>query len=464
MNLVSFQNASFLLQGQTVLKNVNLEIRHKRHVFISGRNGSGKTTLCRALSRKLRSSSGHVIYSHLNFDDIQLVSFTDTGSLFHSVNNLHYYQQRFNSWDSDGHLTMQDYLLAKGIDPEEGETQILLKKLNLDQLLQRERIKLSSGQTRKMLLASAILRWPKLLILDNAYIGLDQGARTILNEFLDQLVQNLDITLIISGHASTLPSCITTEIKLVNDQVMCMDYNEGNIALKESLRDFNSEASTKLLGEELCLSFRDVTVGYKGTEVLSNLNWKVSKGEHWGIMGSNGSGKSTLVSLIYADHPQLYSQDIEIFGLKPGRGVSIWEIKKLIGFTSPELHAYIKTGLTCAEVIATGLWDRLEMMEVISPDRELSIKKMLDWFHLGHLSDSQYQYVSTGQQRICLFLRALVKNPKILLLDEPFQGMDEHNIEIAKDILQEKFSEQTLLFISHYQHEFPSSVTRLLKI
>ena len=465
MRLITFQNATFLLQGKPILSKLTFEIRKREHLLISGDNGSGKTTFCRALARKLRTASGQATFTNLDFGDIQMITFTDAGSLFHSVNNLHYYQQRFNSWDSDGHLTMRDYLKAKGINTNDKKSMKLFAQLKIDCLIDRERIKLSSGQTRKMLLASAILRAPKVLILDNAYIGLDGTGRRVLNHFLDDLVKLVDLTLIISGQATDLPKCIKKELRMSCGQIESFKP----ISSVATTNSTEFENDTKKVGKkpntvDVCLSMKNINVAYKGESVLSNLSWEVKNGERWVVTGHNGSGKSTLVSLIYADHPQLYSQDIKIMGLRPGRGVSIWDIKKRIGFTSPELHAYVKTGLTCSQVVATGLWDKLELMGDMSSDQVNRIDEMLNWFELKHLSQTPYQFVSTGEQCICLFLRALIKHPPILLLDEPFQGLDNHNIEIAKNILREKFKEQTLLFISHHVHEYPENINGILEL
>ena len=100
----------------------------------------------------------------------------------------------------------------------------------------------------------------------------------------------------------------------------------------------------------------DVTIRYGDKIILDNINWDVVQGERWLVKGHNGAGKSTLLSLITADNPQAYSQDIQLFDKETPNRRSIWDIKKHIGYVSPELHRYFDFGATVHNVIASGLF------------------------------------------------------------------------------------------------------------
>lgn len=102
---------------------------------------------------------------------------------------------------------------------------------------------------------------------------------------------------------------------------------------------------------------------------MKDLDWTVKCGEKWALSGENGSGKSTLLSLVCADNPQSYACDITLFGRKRGSGESIWEIKKHIGYVSPEMHrAYLKN-LPAIDIVASGLHDSVGCTNVRVPSR-----------------------------------------------------------------------------------------------
>ena len=176
------------------------------------------------------------------------------------------------------------------------------------------------------------------------------------------------------------------------------------------------------------------------------------------------SGKSTLLSLSRGDHPQAYSNDVSLFGRRRGTGESIWDIKRRVGFVSPELHLYFSEPLTAAETAATGFHDVL-VRRPTTLEQETTVEKLFDEFGIASLRDRLFSRLSTGEQRLVLLIRALVKAPPLLILDEPFQGFDEELIERARDWLDTRArSDQTLLFVSHYPAEIPQTVTQWLRL
>src|SRR5207245_350620 len=136
-------------------------------------------------------------------------------------------------------------------------------------------------------------------------------------------------------------------------------------------------------------------------------------------------------SLLCGDHPQAYSNDIRLFGRKRGTGESIWDIKRRIGLLSPELHLYFTEPLSAAQVAATGFFDILAL-RLTTRTHDAVIAELFEHFGLTALADRLFSRLSTGEQRLVLLVRALVKEPPLLILDEPFQGLDVETIERAK--------------------------------
>lgn len=479
-NRIELKNVSIAVGPTIVLKDINWTVKANEHWVVTGNCGTGKTVLAEALGQKHRVASGTLAFPFLGEDGsytilregIQMISFMDTTKLFRSVNAMHYYQQRFNAFDSDGHLTVRQYLEDGGFDIDQHHE--ILATIGIEDLLDLERIKLSSGQTRKMMLAKVMLHRPKILIMDNPYIGLDHGSRKVLNDLLDDLVAQTDMTLILSGHHLKLPSCISHRLHI----------HETGIFEKDKLEDFHPTPSPKNINKKALKSikthfknnipsekftdiirFANVSIRYGDKQILKNITWKVKSGEKWAVIGQNGSGKSTLLSLIYADNPQAYANEIYLFDKRRGQGESIWEVKRRIGFTSPELHAYFRENLTAKEAVLTGLTDTFIVLKNPS-DHHLNLTKSLfEYFGIEAELDTKFSQLSTGIQRLLLFMRALVKAAPVLLLDEPFQGMDAKLVFRCKYLIGNILNgNHTLLFISHFVDEIPKSVRHELAL
>ena len=469
---------------QSITKTINWTIHEGEHWHVNGNTASGKTTLLKAIAGQARVFGGKNEFPFLqgepSFKEIRnhisLVSFTDESKLFRSVNAVHYYQQRYNAFDSDGHLTVREYLKDGGLLEHDDQHQQWIKALSLGPLLDMERIKLSSGQTRKLILCKALLRSPKILLLDNPHIGLDDQSREVFNALIDQLVFQHDMTIILSGWLRTLPRCISHQMQLDNGTVKDIGPLQPQHTTKQIQTTSSAQryAHDKLrfhylnakqeISSEPVISFRNLSVTYAGKSIFSSLDWKINPGEKWCLFGGNGSGKSTIVGLIYGDHPQAYSNDVRIFGRRRGRGESIWQIKNRMGFVSPELHAYFPLDLLVHEVVASGFSDTLYARPVSKSQEEI-IDAFLAYFEMENYKTHPWARLSTGQQRIVLFIRALVKAPPLLLLDEPFQGLDASLIEQSKKLLDDILTtKQSLLFISHFRDEIPLCVTKELRL
>ena len=476
---IKIQQATFRHRNQTFYENFNWAIQEGEHWIITGNCGAGKTSLVHALSGKYFPVKGTIEYPFLaNHQDsyltlrrqlIRVVSFRDDSRVFSP--NLYFYQQRYNAFAADGTLTVWEYLMNAGFDERvEGHIK-LTKKTGIYPLLDVERIKLSSGQSRKLLITKALLQSPKILIIDNPYLGLDAPSRKEFNALLDQLVAEEELQLILVGQYEVLPTCMTHCLQLDEFKIVY----EGLLShLPTTTIDKTLNAPSPILEQlrhlygppkqpsQTIFDLQNVSVQYYQKPILQQINWRVKKGEKWALLGHNGSGKSTILSLLFGDHPQAYANDIYLFGQKRGMGQSIWDIKKNTGFTSPELHYFFSYAITCVQTVITGLFDHVYLKRAPSEEEQLLINLFFQYFGLTHLKDRSFQEVSTGEQRTILFIRALIKNPPLLLLDEPFQGFDPPSIAKAKRLLDTILTdEHTLVFISHYRNEIPSCVEKM---
>lgn len=226
--MIHLQNITAGKGTTPILTKIDWQIKAGQHWAIIGHMGSGKTTLQETIIGKTRIFEGAIRHDHLKTSHsseerknaIKLVSFTDTSKLFNSVNAVHYYQQRYQAFDSDGHLTVLEYLETEGLDPTNSQHRSFIEAMHIEPLLLLERIKLSSGQLRKIFLLKALLHSPKFLLLDNAHLGLDHESRTTLNRYIDDLASQGQQQIIMSGQLSTLPDSITHVLELDQGQII----------------------------------------------------------------------------------------------------------------------------------------------------------------------------------------------------------------------------------------------------
>jgi molybdate transport system ATP-binding protein len=209
-----------------------------------------------------------------------------------------------------------------------------------------------------------------------------------------------------------------------------------------------------------------VSVKYGGHTIIEHLNWTVRAGESWALLGPNGSGKTTLLSLIQGDNPQAYRNHVEVFGRLRGTGESIWELKKRIGWVSPELHSYFPEQVTCFDAVASGFHETAGLFEPVAHAQRATVRKWLKRFDLLKQAHQPLFTLSAGLQRMVLLARALVKNPALLLLDEPCQGLDaEHRvlfIRMLDGLIRRQ--EVTAIYVTHRMDEIPPSIGRVLRL
>ena len=418
---------------------------------IAGRNGSGKTLYIEQLRRKLAS------------DRVRYIAFTDSYGV--NVDGQYYLQLRWNQHDIDhetptvGELLQRAYLLA-GEDTEERRQmqQQLYSLFHMDDFLDKYIITLSSGELRKFQLTKTLFANPSLLIMDNPFIGLDAETRDQLKELLQKLAEEreMEIMLVIAK-TDDIPA-FANEVKEMSPleaipaHVLSEEKREAILSLPYHDNDYDCQRVVDM--KKVCIRYGERTI-------LKDVDWTIMNGERWALSGQNGSGKSTLLSLICADNPQSYACDITLFDRPRGSGESIWDIKKHIGYVSPEMHRSYKRNLPAIRIVASGLMDSIGLYAVPNAQDYEKCRWWLDIFGIGELADKPFLQLSSGEQRLVLLARAFVKDPQLLILDEPLHGLDLWNRRLVKDVI-ETFCQRrnkTMIMVTHYQTELPNNIT-----
>ncbi|WP_183307162.1 ATP-binding cassette domain-containing protein [Dysgonomonas hofstadii] len=452
---------------------VNWEIREGQYWAVIGPNGGGKTLLTDLLSGKLALKKGEIEPGNNEriSSTVKSVAFRDIYSIVDTQNS--YYQQRWNKGVELDVPFVSD--LVANTDRQ--WLDMLIDWFEISDLMNKKVDMLSSGELRKFLIVKILLSKPKILVLDNPFIGLDFKSRQILSDLLARLkkLEGLQIVLVLSNPKDiqdVVTDILPVADKKIYPQISKDDFLENRLFIKELFKEDDKVAgisNLEPLVEKDIIPFqnaailKDIHIKYGERTILKDLNWTVERGEKWALLGVNGSGKSTLLSLICGDNPQAYANNITLFDRKRGTGESIWDIKKRIGYISPEMHLYYLKNVRCIDVVGSGFFDTIGLYRKCNADQEQLALHWMKIFGVEHLQDISFLNVSSGEQRLILLARVFVKNPDLLILDEPLHGLDFVNKRKVKRIIEEFCNtEKSLIYVTHYEEEIPDVVNKRL--
>lgn len=452
---------------------VNFEALDGEQIAIVGPNGGGKSMFADIIVGRhpllMRDPEYDFAPSTkpLAADNIKYITFRD--SYGDNNDGTYYLQQRWNQMEIDKETPIVRDVLANCTDE-------IIELLHLEHLLDKYVILLSSGELRKLKLAKTLITEPRVMIIDNPFIGLDEETRGQLKTLLNTIIQKraLLIILILSKY-DDIPEFITHVVEVkdmkvgtkqtrkeflknyakIPDCVLPDSDREAILGLCQHDNDYNANEVIKM---------NNVTIRYGERVILQGLDWSVKNGECWAVSGQNGAGKSTLLSLVCADNPQSYACDIELFEHKRGSGESIWDIKKHIGYVSPEMHRSYHRDIPAIRIVASGLKDSVGLY-VKPNEKEYEVCRWwMNMFGLKGKENVSFMKLSSGEQRLVLLARAFVKDPELLILDEPLHGLDNYNRQMVKDIIN-TFSlrrNKTIIMVTHYKEEMPKCITNFL--
>ena len=474
MKTINIRDARARKPEWSMAEPVNFTLEEGEHIAIIGRNGSGKSMFVDILTGRHPAFPDMVEYGFDEpYNNLKHITFRDT---YGGDNDKTYFlQQRWNQMEIDeetptvGSKLEEAYKLAGEDTPERRALQKHIYELfHLEPLLDKYIIMLSSGELRKYKLASSLFTNPKVLIMENPFIGLDADTRDQLKALLGMLAkeQGLQIILVLAK-TDEIPDFITHIVEVKDMKVMPKkESGEWRVERGERIVDsslYSQQGQSPCATTEV-INFNHVTIRYGERTILKDLDWTVNQSEHWSLSGQNGSGKSTLLSLVCADNPQSYACDISLFGHKRGSGESIWDIKRHIGYVSPEMHRSYKQNIPAIQIVASGLKDTVGLYVRPTEAEKEQCRKWLNTFGIGDLADRKFMEMSSGEQRLVLLARAFVKEPDLLILDEPLHGLDDINRKIVKDLVDDycKNPIVTLIYVTHYQEELPKCIDHSL--
>lgn len=456
--LLELRGATVKRGAALLLDGIDWSILPGQQWLVTGPNGCGKTLLMHVLSGRVPVFPGEIRYAEAGLPlQITQVSFEQAQRILAREQELE--ETRSYSGSEEEGTRVAAFLGNASSD--------LLAAFHLEKLLDSPLAVLSNGEMRKVLLIRALQAQLRLLLLDEPFDGLDAASRAALAGIIRQAAAEGRQMILVTHHVDEMEAPFTHLLRLEEGRVV----NRGPRRLHPETRpqaNVLPDAGSMLpvpvpeAGPPV-VEMRGLRIAYGERVIIEGLNWSVRRGEHWAVVGPNGAGKTTLLRLISADHLQAYANDITLFGRPRGSGESIWEIKQRIGVLSPELQSHYREGLSVRQVVLSGFFDSVGLFRQATPEQALQAQGWLDLLSLD--GDAPYTGCSYGQKRVVLLARALVKNPELLLLDEPCQGLDPDNrrrlIDLVSRVAEQRGTQ--LIYVTHRREELPRCITHRLE-
>ncbi len=475
-----------------ILKDVSVFLKKGESMAITGPSGSGKTSIGKILAGRIVPTHGELLVAA---GLTRLMVDQQDHFITRSRQRSIYYGQRYENPDLEDTPDVLTYLREiheKTVNfSENNGVREVMEQMQITHLSKSKLLQLSNGERKRIQLAAALLQKPGLLVLDQPFVGLDAGSRMNLTGLLEQQMQ-AGIAIVLISDPEHIPAGIQKVLELHRGRVsQFVDRSSWQPRIIEN--EWKNEEPDGHLFDMLkfpsetysdIVRMKRVNVTIRERKILKDIDWRVRSGEQWALLGHNGAGKTTLLSLITADNPQGYTNDLLLFDRQRGSGESIWDIKNRIGFVSPELHLYFLKGegifntipglgetlhtsystLSCTDVIVSGFRDETGFSSPPTDRQREIANAWLSALQLEYLNKRLFNQASLGEQRSLLLARALVKSPTLLILDEPCQGLDQYQKNHFLQLLDRVCTNLhiTLIYVTHLWNEIPACVDNLL--
>lgn len=495
--LITIDRIAVRQRDRWLLQGLSWQINKGEQWAVVGPNGAGKTTLAKAIAGLLPVVQGKIHYPLLGpivpTEGIAFVASDARRELWRQERRLNFsrdFAGKFNDATSVRqliHRFADDCLKpARRVD----RVARLARRLGLGHLLDKPILAVSTGEMSRVLIARQLIRQPRMLILDEPFEGLDGTGRQEMVDMLDHLAGDGLPILLVTHRPEELLGAITHVLTIEDGRMVAAgpvhkNGNNGDCQNNQNNQNnrqlFEPTAKAWLFPDQekgaecpawrpnRCFSsaaiveMQSVSVRYNGTRVLDDFSWTMKEGENWAITGANGAGKSTILRLITGDCLQVYANRIRLFGKHRGADQTLGEVREQLGVVSHDLATVYQKQMTALDVVCSGFFDSVGLYRYCDAEQIAISRRSLESMDAADLAQTPFNQLSQGQRQLILIARAMVKKPRLLILDEPCSGLDFENRSRVLGLVEQIGCGAThLIFVSHHEHEIPRCTTHRL--
>ena len=457
--LVDLRHVNVTLDGHHALKDISWSLDPGEHWAFVGANGSGKSTLLRVIRGQqwIDPDGGERAYG---FDGVPRGAMTAAAHIGFVAPEQ---QERYARLDLpiDGRNVIasgfDDTLYVHGTPSAERSAAVeaIIEQLDIGAFARRRVRSLSFGQLRRLLIARALVRRPRILVLDEFTNGLDGGARRDILALLDTLAPSVQLILASHRFDDFIPA-VTHHATLRGGRIVERNAGRPQPPVRAPRAPRTERART---AAPPIVEIRHADVFRGSTHVLHAIDWSIRAGEHTAITGANGSGKSTFASVVAGTLAPVYRGEVLRFG--KGGPFDVWQIKETIAHVSEEWQVAFDVNHTVEEVVLSGFASSVGLFHEPDAAQRERAATLIDELGLGPLRGRPFMQLSFGERRKVLIARSLVRPPALFILDEVWNGLDATFRTLLEAQLQQLAgSGTTLLLIAHHEDDLPSLVER----
>lgn len=460
--LIRLSRASLRYGDKIILNSLDWELWPGRHWAVRGRNGAGKSSFLRLLRGELRPFTEFsrpdpaISWGFEGKPDPSPLAVRPLSSLLSPEIQRHYARQGWNISGEEVLLSgFGDGFLPYSPPSREEKDAVysLAARLGLTPLLTRPAPELSQGQMRLLLLARALIKQPRLLLLDEPCDGLDEAARKLFFTLLEETALQ-GVSLVCALHrGEDAPACLGHLLELEQGKLVFQGEFRQSPASPAARRRAPTPART---GQEkkggVIFRLRRACVYLQGKVALRGLEWTVREGEQWLLSGPNGAGKSTLLRLLTGEEHVALGGALSWSGPdgRPKRRITLEERRRYTGYVSDRLRNDYHYDLKGLELILSGLQNSIGLYRAPEKTELAAARRWMRRLKVAAWAETRLEQMSEGIARRFFLARALAPRPRLLILDEPCSGLDSESREIFLRALRHALQEGVqIIFVSH---------------
>ncbi|MDX1314008.1 MAG: ATP-binding cassette domain-containing protein [Eudoraea sp.] len=312
---------------------------------------------------------------------------------------------------------------------------------------------LSSGERKKALIKYLLNQENDFLVLDNPLDNLDTSSRQDLKGLMNKLSREVHLIQLITRKADHFSFPSKWAVLEGNELRVIEDLQHLDVEISPTTYDREVPGPLHPIApvSDPLVLIDKVSISYGDKPVLDQISWKLKSREFWQLSGPNGSGKTTMLSLITGENPKAYGQEIILFGNKKGSGESVWEIKEKLGYFTPAMIDRFRGYHSLENMLISGLHDSIGLYVQPSKAEQELAQKWLVFLGMEDMAKRYFHELSLGQQRLIMCVRAMIKHPPLLILDEPTAGLDDNSAALLVNLVNQiaLSTDSCVVFVSH---------------